>query len=250
MVHLEGRQCVLAALAARRRRFDAILLRQGLEAARCQDVLDVAAKAGVPVRYVEPAELDALAHGATHGGIVAVCSEKPAATPEELLALIEGLREPALLLLLEGVDDARNLGFILRTAEAMGVDAVLLRRRAWDLDEVEVSRPSSGAYERLMVFVFDDLALLAELKRRRLSLYGCVPNAQRSMYEAAWTGPSIIALGGEKRGLSGAVRDLVDRFISIPTVGGASSLSLSHAAAIVLAEAQRQRLVWRQAQER
>jgi tRNA G18 (ribose-2'-O)-methylase SpoU len=70
---------------------------------------------------------------------------------------------------------------------------------------------------------------------------GCVAAAKRSLYDAELTGPVVLAIGGEKRGLSGAVRALCDSFVSIPTRGEASSLSLSHAASIVMAEAMRQR---------
>ena len=74
----------------------------------------------VPVRLVDAKELNALAHGATHGGVLAIVSEKPRTSGDQLLRLLDALREPPLLLLLEGVDDARNLGFTLRTADALG----------------------------------------------------------------------------------------------------------------------------------
>jgi tRNA G18 (ribose-2'-O)-methylase SpoU len=146
-----------------------------------------------------------------------------------------------MLLLLEGVDDARNLGFTLRTAEALGVDAVLIKRHLWDFDPVEVARPASGAYERLPLVQVDDLSVIQELQRMGLRLFGCIAGAKRSMYDVDLTAGVILAIGGEKRGLSGAVRSICDRLITIPTIGGASSLSLTHAAAIVLAETFRQR---------
>src|SRR5438067_909585 len=127
MEHLEGRQSVAAALRVRQRRFQAILVSRGAHADKVQEILDLAAAAGVPVRQVERGELDALAHGATHGGVVAVCSPKPRTSPEELMSLVAALPEPPLLLLLEGVEDARNLGFTLRSAEAMGAHAVLTK---------------------------------------------------------------------------------------------------------------------------
>jgi 23S rRNA (guanosine2251-2'-O)-methyltransferase len=145
-------------------------------------------------------------------------------------------------LLLEGVEDARNLGFTLRSAEAMGVDAVLIKKHLWDLDPVEVSRPSSGAYERLPLAQIEDIAPLDELRKRGLQLVGCIAGARRTMYDIDFRGPTIVAIGGEKRGLSGAVRGICDLFATIPTRGEPSSLSLSHAGAVVMAEAMRQRL--------
>jgi 23S rRNA (guanosine2251-2'-O)-methyltransferase len=238
--HVEGRQSVLAALEARQRRMQVVLVRHDAHAEKVQDVIDLAEKLGVPVRRVDARELDALAHGSTHGGVLAVCSEKPRISSEDLLRLIDSLSEPPLLLLLEGVDDARNLGFTLRTAEAVGVHAVLIKKHLWDFDSADVARPSSGAYERLPLVQIDDVEPLRELQRRGLRLYGCIAGAKRTMYDVDLSKPAVLAIGGEKRGLSGAVRAICDQFITIPTRAGAS-LSMSHAASILLAEAMRQR---------
>jgi 23S rRNA (guanosine2251-2'-O)-methyltransferase len=242
MEHLEGKQSVLAALRAYQRRFQVILISQGAHAEKVQEVLDAAAERGVPVRRVDPRELDDMAHGASHGGVLAVATPKLRTTPAQLMAQLDALRELPLLLLLEGVDDARNLGFTLRSAEAMGVHAVMIKKHLWDFDTVEVARPASGAYERLPLVQIESVDPLKDLQKRGLRLYGCIAGAKRSIYDVDLRRPSILAIGGEKRGLSGAVRNICDRFITIPTVGGAaSSLSLSHAGAIVMAEAMRQR---------
>jgi 23S rRNA (guanosine2251-2'-O)-methyltransferase len=241
MEHLEGRQSVLAALRAYQRRFQVILIRQDSHRDKLADVIELATLRDVPIRYVEAAELDALAHGATHGGVVAICTAKLRLPPAELLALLDTLREPPLLLLLEGVDDARNLGFTLRSADALGVHAVLIKKHLWDFDPVEVARPASGAYERLPLVQLDDVDLLRQLQRRGVRLIGCIAGVRQTLYETNLCAPTVLAIGGEKRGLSGAVRSLCDSFVSIPTCGEASSLSLSHAASIVMAEAMRQR---------
>ena len=162
--------------------------------------------------------------------------------PAELYRIVESGPKPPLLLLLEGIDDARNLGFVIRTAEATGADAVLIKKHLWDLDSVEVARPASGAYERLPLAQIEDVEPLRQLQRRGLRLLGCIAGARQTVFEADLTTPTILAIGGEKRGLSGGGSfDLRSVWSPIPTTGGASSLSLSHAAAIVLAEAMRQR---------
>ncbi len=245
MEHLEGRESVLAALAARERRFQVILVRQGARRERLRDLLALAEERGVPVRFVDDGELRALAHGATHGGVLAVCGPKPRATPDRLDEIVEAARAAGrapLLLLIEGVEDARNLGFVLRTADAMGVDAVLVKKHLWDFDPVEVARPSSGAYERLPLAHLEDAAALERLRRRGLRLVGCLAGARRTIHDTDLAAPTILAIGGEKRGLSGAVRSVCDAFATIPSRRGGPALSLSHSAAIVLAEAMRQRL--------
>jgi 23S rRNA (guanosine2251-2'-O)-methyltransferase len=240
--HLEGRQSVLAALAARHRRFEVILVNQGAQEAKVRDVLDAANSLGVPIKRVDGRELDALAHGSTHGGVLAICSAKPRTTHQELMDLLDKSAQPPLLLLIEGVEDARNLGFTLRSAEALGAAAVLIKKHLWDFDPIELARPASGAFERLPLVQLEDTGLLDHLRRRRMRLLGCVAGAKLSIYEADLAEAVILAIGGEKRGLSGAVRALCDGLVTIPTVATAASLPLSHAAAVVLAEARRQRL--------
>src|SRR5690348_6864068 len=104
MEHLEGKQSVLAALAARQRRFEVILIRHDAHEEKVRELIELAEQTGVPIRRVDAKELDSLAHGATHGGVLAIASEKPRMSPEELLAMVDKLPEPPLLLLLEGVD--------------------------------------------------------------------------------------------------------------------------------------------------
>ncbi|HZL37891.1 MAG TPA: RNA methyltransferase [Tepidisphaeraceae bacterium] len=241
MEHLEGRQSILAALRARQRRFEVILLRQGAHEEKFADVLAAAAELGVPVRRADGRELDEMAHGATHGGMLAVVSAKPRMSSGDLLHLIDKLREPALLLLLEGIEDARNLGFTLRSAEALGAHAVMIKKHLWDFDPVEIARPASGAYERMPLVQIEDVGALEQLRGRGVRLMGCLAGVRTSIYQADLASPVIIAIGGEKRGLSGAVRSICDGFMTIPTQPGAASLSLSHAASIVMAEARRQR---------
>jgi 23S rRNA (guanosine2251-2'-O)-methyltransferase len=241
MEHVEGRQSVLAALRAGQRKFQVVLLSAGLHDDKVKDVVELAAERGVPVRRADRKELDALAHGATHGGVVAVCTPKPRTTLDELQEIVKSLPGPPLLLLLEGVEDARNLGFTLRSAEALGVHAVLIKKHLWDLDAVEIARPASGAYERMPLVQIGDVAILTQLQTQGLKLFGCLAGVKRTLYDVNLAEPCILAIGGEKRGLSGAVREICDAFITIPSASDASSLSLSHASAIVMAEAMRQR---------
>jgi 23S rRNA (guanosine2251-2'-O)-methyltransferase len=241
MEHLEGQRSVLAALRAGERKFQSILVSHGAHEEKLQELFDVAAERGVPVRRADRRELDALAHGATHGGVVAVVTPKRRMSGEELLGLVATLREPPLLLLLEGVEDARNLGFTLRSAEALGVHAVLIKKHLWDLDPVEIARPASGAYERMPLVQVSDVDVLTKLQACGVKLYGCLAGVKRTLYETDLAAGCVLCIGGEKRGLSGAVRSICDAFLTIPSASDASSLSLSHASAIVMAEAMRQR---------
>lgn len=222
---LEGRICALAALQAGRRKFEALLVRQGIREDSIRDLLDAAEKLGVPVRRVREEALDAQAHAKTHGGIVALAEPLPPSVLPEKADFI---------LFLDGVDDGRNLGYAIRSAEAFGVQAVVLRRRGWDFDGGDVSRASSGAFERMPVVIADSVP-------PGLALIGCMAGASKTIYDEDFTRPVALAIGGEKRGLSAAVRDACVSRVMIPTRIGAPTLSLTHAAAVAMAEVARQR---------
>jgi len=240
--HVEGQEAVRGLLQGHRRRVDLLLVAAGAHRAPFADLLEDASRRDVPIRTARREELDRLAHGRTHGGLVAVCAPRRPDPPATLEAMLDRLDVPPLLLLLEGVEDARTLGHVLRTAEALSVHAVLLKKHLWDFDGVEVSRAASGAWDRLPIVQIErGERLLARLGRRGLRLWGALPRARRPIDAVDLAAPTVLAIGGEKRGLSRAVRDRCHGFARIPIRGTPSSLSLGHAAAIALGEAARQR---------
>ncbi|MDZ7337225.1 MAG: RNA methyltransferase [candidate division KSB1 bacterium] len=240
---IEGRICVEAALQARQRRLRLIVLREGIHPQRVAELIAMAEQQGVPVKFAPAAEIDAMAHGKTHGGVIALATPRRPLAVEALVERLAAQGKPPALLLLDGVDDSQNLGFTLRSAEALGMDAVLLKKHVWDFDSTAVSRASSGAFERMALALIDDAERQVPLfKKLGMRLWGCVATARRTIYEADMTGGVMVAIGGEKRGLSAAIRRQCDRLVRIPMAGAVGSLALSHAAAIVMAEVMRQRL--------
>jgi len=243
---LEGKQCILSALRARQRRFELLLVSYSTHRDKTQEVIDLANQLGVPVKLVPPDELDKMSIGKTHAGLIAIASHKPLTKPSDLLQIIRKRSGPPFLLLLEGIEDEQNLGFIIRSAGAMGVDAVLLKKHIWDFNPLAVSRASFGVYEWMpLVKIEKESEIIGDLKKAGLKLLGALPRVKRTMYDMDFAQSVIVALGGEKRGLSGALRETCDRFFTIPMVMAENqqipSLSLSHSAAIVMAEAMRQR---------
>ncbi|MCR4437950.1 MAG: 23S rRNA (guanosine(2251)-2'-O)-methyltransferase RlmB [bacterium] len=243
MALIEGRICVEAALAARQRRERLVVVREGIHPKRVAAILQMAEEQGVPVKFAPAAEIEAMAHGKTHGGVVALAAPKPPVPLAELVERLAQQARPPALLLLDGVDDSQNLGYTIRSAEALGIDAVLLKKHVWDFDATAVSRASSGAFERMPLAMIEQVERqIPQLKKLGLRLCGCVASARRAIYAVDLTGPLLMAIGGEKRGLSAAVRRQCDGMVRIPIAGSVGSLALSHAAAIVMAEVMRQRL--------
>jgi len=241
-VHLEGKQSVLAALRARKRKIQLVLIKAGSQEERIHEILKECEKQTISVKYVSASELDHLAFGKTHGGIVALCSRRHPDKFEDLQTILHVSSSRPLLLVLEGVEDANHLGYLLRSAEALGAQAVLLKKHVWDFDEIRVSRASSGAFERLPLIKLSDASQVRKFHKFDIRLWGCIANAKRTVYDVDLTAPVALAVGGEKRGLSGKLRDECDGFLRIPMMqGSASSLSLTHAACLLLGEVFRQR---------
>jgi 23S rRNA (guanosine2251-2'-O)-methyltransferase len=239
---LEGKQCLLPALQARQRKFRLLLVKQGMPPNRIQEILAAAEEQAVPVKYVAAAEIEAMTQGRSHGGLAAICTPKPVFEIDKLIEFCKKLEAPPFLLLIEGTEDAQNLGYTLRSAEALGAHAVLLKKHVWNFEAVAVSRASSGAFERLPLVKIENAEKeLLPLQRLGIKFYGCIAGAKRMIYEVNLTGPVLLAIGGERRGLSGKLREICDGFVRIPMAAGASSLSLSHAATVVMAEVMRQR---------
>jgi len=245
---LEGKQSILLALKARQRKIELILVNWNAHQEKTEEVLKLAQEQNIPIKSVSPEEINDAAKGNTHGGLVAICSPKPITPISELFRIVKQTTIP-FLLLLEGVEDEQNLGFIIRSAGALGVDAILLKKHIWNFDPITLSRTSAGVYEQMPLLKIEkESDVLPELQKNGLKIYGAVAGAKKTMYEVDFTTPIIIALGGEKRGLSGAVRETCDGFFSVPMPAGRKgmkllSLSLSHAAAIIMAEVMRQRFI-------
>ena len=180
-----------------------------------------------------------MAGGVPHQGIIAVVSEKPVLSLESLL---ETARDPALVVVLDGVEDPRNLGAILRTAEAAGADGVLLpERHSAGLSET-VGRASAGALEHVQVARVGNLVQALEaLKARGIWVVGFDAAGTERWDAVDLRRPVALVLGGEGRGIRRLVREHCDHLVSIPLFGHVGSLNVSVAAGIALYEVVRQR---------
>jgi 23S rRNA (guanosine2251-2'-O)-methyltransferase len=230
---------VLEALSAGTRHFDRLLIVKGLRSRRLSEAMRRATQLGVPLRFEMRETLDRMAGGLAHQGVIAVVSEKPVMSLETLVA---GVREPALLVVLDGVEDPRNLGAILRTAEVAGADGVLLpERHSAGLSET-VARASAGAIEHVKVARVGNLVqALDALKARGIWVVGYDASGTERWDAVDLTKPVALVLGGEGRGIRRLVREHCDHLVSIPQFGHIGSLNVSVAAGIALYEAVRQR---------
>lgn len=238
MVILYGLHPVEEALRSGTRRFDHICVARERQDERLAQIVSLARGAGVRVR-TEPREaLTRLARTPSHQGVVAVVREREFLDAEDLL---DG-PEPRLVLALDGVEDPQNLGALLRTAEAAGVDGVLVtERRSAPLSPVAV-KASAGASEHLrLARVVNLVRALETLKERSLWCVGLDERGEQDYDRYDFTSNTIIVLGREGAGLHDLVRRTCDHLLRIPMAGQVASLNVSAAGAVVLFEAARQR---------
>lgn len=233
---------VLEALRAGKRTIDNITIAEGSRHERLRELLALAKKAGVPVHRVPRAHLNRSLKDTTHQGIVARVAAGRYMDAEELLEQLALKVGPPLILALDGIEDPRNLGAILRTAECAGVDGVFIpERRAVGLTDA-VSKAAAGAVEYVpLARVTNVVRLIERLKERNIWVVGAAEEGTSDYTAWDWTLPSAIFLGSEGSGLHRLVRERCDTLVSIPVLGHLKSLNVSVAAGVLLYEALRQR---------
>ncbi len=181
-------------------------------------------------------ELERLCGSPDHQGVVAEVDPYPYAGAGELL------RSQALLIALDQVQDPRNLGAVCRSAEFVGAAGVVIPdRRAAEVTPV-VCKTSAGAVEHLAVARARNLAdWLAEAKEAGFWIWGADAAAEQAPWDTDLTGPTVLVMGGEGKGLRPRVADACDGLVALPRKGRVESLNVSAAATALLFEAARQR---------
>jgi 23S rRNA (guanosine2251-2'-O)-methyltransferase len=238
---------VVEALRTRQRPIEQITIAEGARIVRLRELIELARSANVPVHRASRADLARMVgEDANHQGVVAVIAAARYSDAEETLDALAarvGTPDPPLVVVLDGVEDPRNLGAIIRTAECAGAHAIFIpERRAAGLTET-VAKTAAGALEHIAVARATNLVrLIEELKERGIWTVGASMDAALPYTAWDWTAPCALFLGGEGAGLHRLVRERCDTLINIPLRGQITSLNVSVAAGILLYEAVRQRI--------
>jgi 23S rRNA (guanosine2251-2'-O)-methyltransferase len=248
LTKIYGLAPVLEALRSNARPVEQITIAEGAHHFRLRELLSKAREMNIPVRHAPRAELQRMAgEGANHQGVIAAIAAARYADKDELMEALSariGTSEPPLAVILDGVEDPRNLGAILRTVECVGAHAVFIpERRAVGLTET-VAKAAAGALERVRIARVQNLVrLVEELKERNIWTVGTSADAGMNYTEWDWTIPSAVVFGGEGAGLHRLVRERCDALVCIPVRGHITSLNVSVAAGVLLYEALRQRTI-------
>jgi len=206
------------------------------------EIVRLARNRGVEIRILAREALDRLVPNSRHQGVVALASAREYVPLENILQVPAQCGKVALYLILDSVEDPRNLGAILRTADAAGVHGVIIpERRAAGLTET-VAKAAAGALEYIPVTkVVNIVNALEELKKAGIWVVGAEAGSEKAFWDADFTLPTALVIGGEDRGVRRLVKAHCDYMVSLPLAGHISSLNVSVAAGILLYEVLRQR---------
>lgn len=225
-----------------------LLVQEGRADKRVQTVLELSQPLGIRHQQVTRRELEKqLAAGGAerpvHQGVAALCRLRSPLRDEAYLEkLLDTLEHPPLLLILDGITDPHNLGACLRTADAAGVDAVIMPKDRSAPVNMTVRKVASGAAETMTIIAVTNLArTLEQLKTRGVWLAGAAGEAAQPLHTLDMSGPLALVMGSEGKGLRRLTREHCDYLVAIPMAGSVSSLNVSVATGVCLFEAVRQR---------
>jgi len=227
---------VLEALRARRVSLVRIADREG---PRLREILDLAFRSGVPVQRESADRLESRVRGCVHQGVVAELTE---GASYGVAALVNGAAAAPFIVVLDGVEDPHNLGAILRTADAAGVDGVVVQDRRSAARSGVAAKASAGAISHIRLAEVVNVArALDELKELGVWTVGLAGEASETYDQVDLTGPIAVVLRAEGPGMRRLVREKCDTLVSIPLSGNIESLNVSVAAGVLLYEIRRQR---------
>jgi len=238
--YIYGINSVTEALKSRGRAFEWVGMAKERHDLRLQRLIEDCRKLGIPVRFLQRAELDRMAGQVGHQGVVAVTSAKQYNDLGDVIAAKRG--QHSLIVVLDGVEDPHNLGAILRTADAAGANGIVIPERRAAAVTGTVTKASAGASEHLPIAKVTNISrTIEELKENNIWTVG-LDERETQTYDALdYNMDCALVLGGEGKGLHDLVKRKCDFLVSIPMLGKVPSLNVSVAAAVVLYEIVRQR---------
>lgn len=238
---LFGRNAVLEALKAGRA-INRICLARGERQGSVKEIAALAKAGGIVVQEVDPRRIQEAAGALRHQGVMAYVAPVAYASVDEILARAAASGKAPFIVLLDELEDPRNLGAILRTADAAGVHGVLIPKRRGCQLSAAVAKTAAGALEYVPVArVGNIVQALRELKEKGLWIVGADMDGASPYYEADLTGPIVLVVGSEGRGIGRLVKEACDFLVRIPMCGQINSLNASVAAGILLFEINKQR---------
>ena len=224
------------------RQIEKVVFKQGLEGPQFRTLLSELQKRKIPVQCVPAEKIARIAKGRSIQGVAAYLPVIDYVPFEDAVARAMERGNAPVFIMLDGVSDVRNLGAIARSAECAGADAIILPAKGGAAINADAVKASAGALLRIDTCKTQNLRIpLYYLKEQGFTIVAATEKGDVPIYEADLTGPTVIVMGSEGKGISDSVLKLCDIKARIPMRGETASLNVSVAAAIVLFESVRQR---------
>ncbi|MFC0309594.1 23S rRNA (guanosine(2251)-2'-O)-methyltransferase RlmB [Gallibacterium trehalosifermentans] len=236
-----GIHAVSAVLATAPERLIEVMVLKGREDKRLLPLLEELTQLGISIQYLTRQALDKKADGEVHQGIIARVQAPKEYNENDLYSLLNKKDKP-FLLVLDGVTDPHNLGACLRTADAAGVDAVIVPKDKSAQLTAVARKVACGAAEVMPLVRVTNLARTLKTLQEEYNIWvvGTAGEAEHSIYQTTLTGAIALVMGAEGDGMRRLTRESCDQLVSIPMQGSVSSLNVSVATGVCLFEIVRQ----------
>ncbi len=240
---LFGINPILEALKAGTREFDKVYIAKGTHSKGIEEIVRLCRHQNIPVHFEGRESLDRISGTKKHQGIYGFVAVKGYSSVDEIFDIAEGRKENPFILLLDGVEDPRNLGAIIRTADGAGVHGIIIPKHRSSGLSSTVAKTSAGAIEHMKISRATNLLNTIEwLRDHGLWIYGLDMEGEKEYNTVSYDIPLGIVIGGEGRGIRESIRKACDVRVKIPLFGQVSSLNVSVASGIILFEIAKQRV--------
>lgn len=238
---LYGIHALTAVIEREPQRILELYIAKGRDDERLHKLINLARKEGISIQFCNKKVLDDKSKGESHQGVVARAHPAKVQTETDLDTIIKQSTKP-FLLVLDGVTDPHNLGAVLRSADAAGVDAVIVPKDKSASLNATVRKVACGAADVIPLIQVTNLArTLTELQEQQIWVVGTAGEAKQSVFDCQMSGPIALVMGAEGKGMRRLTRERCDELIKLPMLGTVSSLNVSVATGICLYEIVRQR---------
>ena len=241
-IHIYGFHSIEAQLNSTPESIIKVFIQSGRSDSRMAKMNSLLSNQKINFSKIDKNKLDRLVKGELHQGIVAEVILPPLPGHEGFVAFVTKLSSAPLILILDSIQDPRNLGACLRSANAAGVDCVVINKDGSAPINAVVHKTSAGALNKLKIFQVTNLVrTIKSLQAQGLWVIGLVGEVKTSIYDINLCDPTVIVMGTEGKGLRQLIKKTCDQLAKIPMIGNVESLNVSVATGIALFEGRRQR---------
>ncbi len=241
-IHIYGFHSIKAQLNSNPEYILNVFVQTGRSDSRMSEITSFLNTQKINFSKIDKNKLDRLAKGEPHQGIVAETILPSLPGQDALISFVTKLSSSPLILMLDSIQDPRNLGACLRSANATGVDCVVINKDGSAPINAVVHKTSAGAINQLKIFQVTNLVrAINALKDKKLWVIGLDDSVSTSLYDVNLIDPTVIVMGTEGKGLRQLIKKTCDQLATIPMIGNVESLNVSVATGIALFESRRQR---------